>query len=153
MWRLLARTAVAARVAHRITGVPASLLIAESFEVSGWVAAPYGHFRNDFFNTGESFPSPESAFLAHAFVLSKDRRVQAVIRAASEPVTDDVELRCAAAFNRVPTNQKYLNEISSCEFWKKETRDAIATCIAGYELQECDVFEPSSFGDGTASDD
>jgi hypothetical protein len=83
----LSSTLPLARAAQGQTGVPASALIAEAYEISrayfdGVNFDWEGRAANDIFSTGKSFPSIGHAFMARAYDLANDSDFSAVLRAA-----------------------------------------------------------------------
>jgi flagellum-specific peptidoglycan hydrolase FlgJ len=125
MTETLMRTLEAARIAHRITGVPASILIAlADFHTAwGWMLPngydPSTRRSNDYFDRFKSFPSVEDSFVDQAQRLSRDRRFQPVMRAASDP-------------------QRYVKAVAACKFWDKQLRRDLAGEIAKFDLHDCD---------------
>jgi hypothetical protein len=125
-----------ARAAQAATTVPASILIAEAYEISG--AYFYGcAFRlqqpeaHDVFNTGKSFASLKDAFLARAHSLKDDPKFQAIMRA-----TGDRRIGLTAAV--YPSNFVALISVWS---QKKYGIDLVNTIVT-HHLLECDRMVP-----------
>jgi hypothetical protein len=82
----LSSTLPLARAAQSQTGVPASVLIAEAYEISrayfDGISFEWKRAANDIFGTGKSFPSIGHAFMARAYDLANDSDFSAVLRAA-----------------------------------------------------------------------
>lgn len=113
MARFLSFALPLARAAQTATGVPASILIAEAYLVSG------SHLgsNNDVFGSGREFASALDAFLDHASSLKSDADFQAVLNASRDPA-------------------QYIKEVA---LWsqRKEMID-IPEYIATHGLAECD---------------
>jgi flagellum-specific peptidoglycan hydrolase FlgJ len=121
----LMRTLEAARIAHRITGVPASILIAMADFHTAWSwMLPNGYDpstqrSNDYFDRFKSFPSVVDSFVDQAQRLSRDRRFQPVMRAANDPLG-------------------YAEAVAACKLWDKGLRKDLAVKIAKFGLRDCD---------------
>lgn len=113
----LSRVASVSRAAQRLTGVPASLLIADCEWRSGLGAFPPP--QNDYFRTGLAFRSVGASFLEHGVRLATDKTFEPVLLAARRSAD------WLAVFNR-------------CEFWTEDARLNIATSIQKYALRQCD---------------
>lgn len=118
----LARVAVPARIAQRITGCPASALIADA-----WMLAPCRlplgepDPANDWFRTGESFTSVEASFLDRANLLARDRRFRGA-------------LRSAIAWRLDP----YIAQLRICKIWSAKEAEERAEFILNNDIFECD---------------
>jgi hypothetical protein len=116
---LLSLWLVLARAVQTVTGVPASILIAEI-----WFG-PHEYSErsipsNDLFNCGKSFPSLGAALLDHAIYLGSHPGFEEVMRAKDNP-------------------DKYVEAIAACTLWKKyQSKDRADTIIEG-RLVECDA--------------
>lgn len=125
-----------ARAAQADTGVPASILIAEAYEISG--ASFYGcAFQlnrpeaHDLFNSGESFASLQDAFLARARSLSEEPAFQTIMRA-----TGDARIGMTSPI--YPSN--FLALIAA---WSKNKYGAeLVNTIVSHDLLECDRMVP-----------
>jgi hypothetical protein len=113
---LLAYALVPARAAQDVTGVPASILIAEMWHESPVDVheTPEG---NDYFGTGGRFLNIEESVLDHACWLRNEKEFQPVMRAAGDPV-------------------QYLREIARCKMWDEQGRLDRADIVR--RIQECD---------------
>lgn len=125
-----------ARAAQSTTGVPASILIAEAYEISG--ASFYGcAFQldrpqaHDVFNSGESFATLQDAFLARARSLSEEPAFQIIMRA-----TGDARIGLTSA--AYPSN--FLALIAAWS--KKKYGDDLVSTIVSHGLLECDRMVP-----------
>jgi hypothetical protein len=127
-----------ARAAQSDTGVPASILVAEAYEISG--ADFYGcSFQldrpeaHDIFNTGKSFPSLQEAFSARALSLSEEPTFQAIMRATGDS-------RIGLTSSAYPSN--FLSLIRA---WSKQKYGAeLLATIVDNDLLECDRIVPVS---------
>lgn len=113
---LLAFALIPARAAQSITGVPASILIADLWHGSpvqiGEV--PPG---NDYFGTGQEFESIEASFLDRASWFASNKNFQPVMRAAGNPI-------------------EYVRQIERCKLWDRTGGLDRADIIR--RIQECD---------------
>ncbi|MFL6313714.1 MAG: hypothetical protein ACJ71W_16575 [Terriglobales bacterium] len=122
-----------ARAAQVDTGVPASILIAEAYHISGsyFYGGSLRLDRNDIFETGKSFDSLNEAFAARAESLSHDRAFKAIMRA-----TGDVRIGLTSP--EYPSN--FISLIAS---WSKEKYGAdLVSTIVSNELLACDRLVP-----------
>jgi hypothetical protein len=116
---LLSLWLVIARAAQKVTGVPASILIAEI-----WFG-PHEYSErsipsNDLFNRGKSFASLGAAVLDHASYLANEPKFQAVMRAKDNAV-------------------EYVAAIAACKLWDDGRGQDRADCIVEGCLVECDA--------------
>jgi hypothetical protein len=118
---LLLHTILPARAAERITGVPASILIAEYKHFFGFFEEE-PEIENDFFDAGLRFASPEASFLEHAVRLATDKAFEPVWTAAHDPA-------------------ECLKELRRCEVWDDDTRLNMVGSIASYHLQKLDLHQ------------
>jgi hypothetical protein len=118
----LARVAIPARIAQRITGCPASALIADAWMVAP-CRLPLGDPdpANDWFRTGESFTSVEASFLDRANVLGRDRRFQGALRSA---ITWDLD--------------SYIDQLKTCKIWDAQDAAERVAFIMENNIFECD---------------
>jgi hypothetical protein len=136
MATFLSVTLPSARAAQSATGVPASILIAESYEISG--ASFHGcRFEldrpdsHDIFNTGKKFKSLLDAFLQRAHWLSKQPAFQSIMRA-----TGDARIGLTSA--TYPSN--FIDLIAA---WSKPLyNDDLVNTIRQHDLLECDRMVP-----------
>jgi hypothetical protein len=123
-----------ARAAQSDTGVPASILIAEAYEISG--SSFYGctfqlDRANDIFNTGESFASMQEAFLQRARWLSNQPAFRAILGA-----TGDRRIGLTSA--AYPSN--FLELIAA---WSNtQYGSELVSTIVSHDLLECDRMVP-----------
>jgi len=113
----LSRTLIPAWAAQRITGVPASILLAECVEQSGTEVDP--DVENDFFRAGVRLLSAGASFLEHAVRLATDKTFEPVWLAKDD-------------------RAESLKQLKSCEFWDEDTRQNMIATIVSNHLQECD---------------
>lgn len=115
--RLLAYFLVPARGAQSVTGVPASILIADL-----WYASPVepgeAPAGNDYFATGRKFESIEASFLDRASQFATAKKFHPVMRAVGNPA-------------------EYLRQIERCTLWERQGRADRADIVR--RLQECDI--------------
>jgi hypothetical protein len=115
---LFAHALLPARAAENLTGVPASLLLAECqyihIEFDGKC-----EIENDVFGTGVRFASLQASFLEHAVRLATDKAFEPVWLVAHDPA-------------------RYLEELRRCELWDEDTRLNLADSILSYHLQNVD---------------
>jgi hypothetical protein len=127
MTSFLASTLPMARAAQAQTGVPASVLIAEAYEISrtyfDGVSFDWSNGRvNDLFNTGAPLPSIKDAFMARAYELKKDAKFKLVLRVTSDPAQYLEQLKLWSA-------RKYGVEL--------------VALITTHSLVECDALRPA----------
>ncbi len=120
MARFLSFFLLSARSAQEVTGVRASILLADAIHVSGDWADKFVGDSNDIFKTGRYFPTIHQAFLERARWLKKNRRFGAVMRAMCDPV-------------------ECLKQLGHCKLWDELGRKDRVSTITGHGLQECDV--------------
>jgi hypothetical protein len=111
-----------ARAAQIASGVPASILIAEAFNLTSGSLDCTQSQRFDIFNTGRSYSDLKEAFLQHAYFLSENSSFEAVIGAAQNP-------------------EQYLKEIG--RWSKKEYGIELVATIKAHNLIECDSMRPA----------
>jgi hypothetical protein len=125
-----------ARAAQADTGVPASILIAEAYEISGafFYGCAFQLHRpdaHDVFATGKRFASLKEAFSARAHSLSKEPAFQKIMRA-----TGDARIGMTSPV--YPSNFMELITV-----WSKKKYGAdLVTTIAEHGLLECDRMVP-----------
>lgn len=136
MARFLSITLPLARAAQGETGVPASILIAEAFQISG--PSFYGcNFEldrpdsNDLFAMRKKFKSIGEAFSARAHWLTRQRAFQPIMRATGD---------ASFGFTSEAYPQNFMDLISA---WSEPMygRDLVAT-ISQHNLLECDRMVP-----------
>jgi hypothetical protein len=136
MARFLSITLPSARAAQDETGVPASILLAEAFEISG--PSMYGcNFElarpdsNDIFNTRRKFKSMEEAFSARAHWLIQQPSFNQVMRATGD---------ATFGFTHAAYPSNFMDLIAA---WSKAKygEDLVAT-ISAHSLLECDRMVP-----------
>jgi hypothetical protein len=125
-----------ARAAQADTGVPASILIAEAYEISGvfFYGCAFQLHRpdaHDVFNTGKRFPSLQKAFSARAHSLSKEPAFQKIMRA-----TGDAQIGLTSP--AYPSN--FMELIAAWS--KKKYGDELVNTIVAHDLLECDRMVP-----------
>ncbi len=124
--RFLSYTVLAARAAQVVTGVPASILIAEAWHLASGVGVlrdgltKFDDCENDWFGTGESFSSIGGAFLDHANRLTRAREFQPVMLAKDDAA-------------------EYLKELGRCTLWDELGRKDRVAMITNDGLRECDA--------------
>lgn len=122
MATFLSATLPLARAAQIVTGVPASLLIAEAFVLSRTEEdfSDINGKRFDVFHTGKSFASLKDAFLQRAYFLKTNAAFRRVMRSIGK-------------------KYQYLYEI---QLWsksqKKHIGDIVAETIRAHDLVKCD---------------
>jgi hypothetical protein len=118
----LARVAVPARIAQRITGCPASTLIADAWMVAP-CRLPIGEPdpTNDWFRTGEAFTSVEASFLDRANLLARDRRFRGALRSAIAWQLDS-----------------YIDQLKTCKIWNAQGAAERVAFIMENNIFECD---------------
>jgi hypothetical protein len=122
-----------ARAAQVDTGVPASILIAEAYHISGpcYYGGSLRLERNDIFDTGKSFDTLNAAFTARARSLSHDRAFKAIMSATGDS-------RIGLTSPEYPSN--FISLIAS---WSKEKYGAdLVSTIVSNELLACDRLVP-----------
>lgn len=120
--RFLSNTLVPARTAQMITGVRASILLAECWFSDRCAGLEESLEGNDFFDAGKRFSSVEASFLDHANRLSREPRFQAVMRAKDNP--------------------EYLKQLGRCQLWNNSGRADRVAFIVDDHLQKCDALLP-----------
>lgn len=92
MARFLSFTLPAARAAQDITGVPASLLVADGFQ---YYAGDNVFEGNDFFNTGNKFETVLDSFMHRAQMLKGDAKLRAAVSSSLDVASfiEDYRLR------------------------------------------------------------
>ena len=110
----LSRTALPARTADLLSGVPAAILLAECMELSGWNAEP--DVANDFFLVGHSFPSACASFLDRGIRLATDATFEPIWISRNEP-------------------SLYLRRLRSCRLWSSQERFDICSSIEDCHFQ------------------
>ncbi|MFL6313882.1 MAG: hypothetical protein ACJ71W_17430 [Terriglobales bacterium] len=125
-----------ARAAQADTGVPASILIAEAYEISGayFYGCAFELHRpeaHDVFNSGESFASIHDAFLSRARSLSEEPAFQSIMRA-----TGDSRIGL--------TSPAYAsNFLALIAAWSRNKYGAeLVNTIVSHDLLECDRMRP-----------
>jgi hypothetical protein len=136
MARFLCITLPYARASQNETGVPASILIAEAFDISGpsFYGCTFELDRpgsNDIFNTRKNFKSMGEAFSARAHWLKQQPAFQTIMRAAGDA-------RIGTTSPAYPSN--FLALIAA---WSKpKYGDDLVATISQHNLLECDRMVP-----------
>jgi hypothetical protein len=117
---VLSRWLVIARAAQMITGIPASILIAEITCGANDAFSDQAIAGNDFFRHGKSFASLGAAVLDHASYLANEPKFQSVMRAKDNPT-------------------EYVAAIAACKLWDAQNSQDRADCIVETCLVECDA--------------
>jgi hypothetical protein len=119
---------VLARTAQIVTGVPASILLAEI-----WFSPNDPNYDpisgrpipgNDLFKRGKSFASLGAALLDHASYLASERRFQPVM---------------LARHHSTGVAPRYIEAIAACELWDADGRKDRADTVREHALPELDV--------------
>jgi hypothetical protein len=115
-----------ARAAQHSTGVPASVLIAEAYNISGIYF--YGdHFQlprpdsNDLFETGKRYGSMLDAFIQHAQRLSEDSKFIPVMRSLN--------------------SAEYIDQLA--RWSSKKYNVELVNTVTAHSLTECDQMRPA----------